>query len=218
MNTTPSNSDDLTIEPTPSAEPTQPVWGTPADQEPTTAASSGQSGSGSEPGPSYPGAYSGTNPGAYSGTNPGTYQGGPVAPPTRPTPGDGFFEAVRRLGVVRPDSGRMVGGVCAGLADKWGVSPVAVRVLFVLVGLFFGAGLFIYGLLWMLLPHPDGRIHAQQLLRGTITAGFVGALLAILVGGPAGAAADGGPGWFPVLVIGAVVAYLVYRRRRPTNV
>jgi phage shock protein PspC (stress-responsive transcriptional regulator) len=137
-------------------------------------------------------------------------------PPQRPIPGAGFFDAVRRLGVVRPDQGRVIGGVCAGLANRWGVSPVAVRVLFVLVGLLFGAGLFLYGLLWMFLPHPDGRIHAQELLRGTLTAGFFGALIAILAGAPFGVATDDGPSWVPLLLIAAVVVYLVRRRRSRT--
>jgi phage shock protein PspC (stress-responsive transcriptional regulator) len=34
--------------------------------------------------------------------------------------------------LVRPRRGRLVGGVCAGLARRFGVSPLAVRVVFLL--------------------------------------------------------------------------------------
>ena len=65
-----------------------------------------------------------------------------------------------------------------------------VRGLFVLVSLFFGLGQALYGLLWLLLPHPDGRIHAQQALCGAFTAGYFGAVIAVLLGRPATALAS----------------------------
>jgi phage shock protein PspC (stress-responsive transcriptional regulator) len=45
----------------------------------------------------------------------------------------------------------MIAGVCAGLADRFGVSTGTVRVIFVLFGLF-GAGEIAYILLWILVP------------------------------------------------------------------
>jgi phage shock protein PspC (stress-responsive transcriptional regulator) len=74
----------------------------------------------------------------------------------------------------------MIAGVAAGLARRWGVAPVVVRIAFVVLSLYAGFGILLYGLGWMFLPHPDGRIHAQQVLSGTVTAGFVGALLTVL--------------------------------------
>ncbi len=183
----------------PSSVTTHPVWGVPV-QPPTQPAQNGETTyvPQTQSGPTSSGPI-------YSGP---TYSG-----PTEPTrrPGDGFFSSIRRLGVVRPDRGRRLAGVCAGLAERWGVSPLAVRVMFVLISMVFGAGLFLYGLLWMLLPHPDGRIHAQQIIHGRITAGFVGALLAILSGVPA---SDASPDWAPLLLVAVVVAYLIGRRRR----
>jgi hypothetical protein len=60
------------------------------------------------------------------------------------------------------------------------MDPLLVRGLFVVVGIVGGFGLGLYGMLWLFLPHPDGRIHAQQVLRGVVTAGFVGASLFVL--------------------------------------
>jgi phage shock protein PspC (stress-responsive transcriptional regulator) len=140
----------------------------------------------------------------------------------RAASGAAFFDGVRRLGVVRPDEGRRVAGVCAGLARRWGMSPGLVRVLFVLVSLFLGLGLALYGVLWLLLPHPDGRIHAEQVLRGVVTGGFVGAVTMIVLSAPLGLSWAGGPepwahhhgpGLFPLLLIGVVIWLLVRRGR-----
>ncbi|MGZ4447360.1 MAG: PspC domain-containing protein [Nocardioides sp.] len=63
----------------------------------------------------------------------------------QPTPG------VRRL--VRSRDDRMLGGVCAGLADHLGVDVALVRVLTVL-GAVFGLGSVVvaYVVMWLLLP------------------------------------------------------------------
>lgn len=143
--------------------------------------------------------------------------------PTTALPGARFFDAVRRWNVVRPDDGRWVAGVCAGLARRWGMSPLAVRGLFLLFSLITGIGLVAYGVLWLLLPHPDGRIHAQRALSGVISGGFVGAVLLILFDGPLDArwsnevwhGAAGwhyhGPALLPVLVVGGLILWLVSR-------
>jgi len=134
-----------------------------------------------------------------------------------PAPAAAFFDGVRRLGVVRPDEGRRAAGVCAGLARRWNVSPTAVRLGFVVLTLLTGVGLALYGLAWLLLPHPDGRIHAQQAMRGVVTAGFVGGLLAVLADLPSGGYGDRwhhGPGAFPLVLIGLAVWWFVARRRQ----
>ena len=53
--------------------------------------------------------------------------------------------------LTRPGSGRMLAGVCAGLADHYGWSRGKIRLLFVLFGLF-GAGELAYIILWVLMP------------------------------------------------------------------
>ncbi len=53
--------------------------------------------------------------------------------------------------LVRPRSGRMIAGVCAGLAARFGVSTGLVRLLFVAFGLV-GAGEIAYIVLWILMP------------------------------------------------------------------
>jgi phage shock protein PspC (stress-responsive transcriptional regulator) len=54
--------------------------------------------------------------------------------------------------LVRPRRGRVIAGVCAGLARRFGMSPTAVRVLFVLSMLLPGPQILIYVALWIILP------------------------------------------------------------------
>jgi phage shock protein C len=53
--------------------------------------------------------------------------------------------------LVRPRHGKWIAGVCAGVANRFGVSTGLVRFLFVLFGLF-GAGEIAYIVLWILMP------------------------------------------------------------------
>ncbi|ABS01623.1 phage shock protein PspC (stress-responsive transcriptional regulator) [Kineococcus radiotolerans] len=64
-----------------------------------------------------------------------------------------------RQGLVRPREGRLVGGVCAGLARRFGLDPWAVRALFVAtLVLVPGSQLLVYPLLWVLVPGDDAPV------------------------------------------------------------
>lgn len=58
-------------------------------------------------------------------------------------------------GLSRPRSGRVVAGVCAGLARRFGLTPTVVRLLFVLSCLLPGPQLLVYAVLWVVVPE-DG--------------------------------------------------------------
>ncbi|MFD2763639.1 PspC domain-containing protein [Micromonospora eburnea] len=55
--------------------------------------------------------------------------------------------------LVRPRQGRMVAGVCAGLAQRFGLSANLVRLLFLLSLLLPGTQVIIYLVLWILMPN-----------------------------------------------------------------
>ena len=57
-----------------------------------------------------------------------------------------------RRGLVRPRRGRIVAGVAAGLARRFGMSATAVRVLFVLSMLLPGPQILAYLVLWIIMP------------------------------------------------------------------
>ena len=66
-------------------------------------------------------------------------------------------EAVRRDDVdmnrlVRPHQGRLLAGVCAGLAERFGCSVIPVRILTVVGAVLFGMSIWVYILLWILIP------------------------------------------------------------------
>ncbi|HSU02243.1 MAG TPA: PspC domain-containing protein [Nocardioides sp.] len=53
--------------------------------------------------------------------------------------------------LVRPRQGKIIAGVCAGLADRFGVSRGLVRLGFIVFGLV-GAGEVAYILAWIVMP------------------------------------------------------------------
>jgi len=74
---------------------------------------------------------------------------------------DEIRTAFRRHGLVRPRE-RLLGGVCAGLGRRLGMSPTAARVLFVVVLLVVpGSQLLLYPALWLLMPSEDTRWPVQ---------------------------------------------------------
>jgi phage shock protein PspC (stress-responsive transcriptional regulator) len=54
--------------------------------------------------------------------------------------------------LVRPDHGRMIGGVCAALAQRFGTSATTMRVIFLVSCLLPGPQFLLYIALWFLLP------------------------------------------------------------------
>ena len=62
-------------------------------------------------------------------------------------------QGFRRQGLVRPRQGRVLAGVCAGLGRRFGLSPWAARVVFVLVLMIIpGSQFIVYPVLWALMP------------------------------------------------------------------
>ncbi|AEA25470.1 PspC domain-containing protein [Pseudonocardia benzenivorans] len=54
--------------------------------------------------------------------------------------------------LTRPENGRMIAGVCAGLAERFGWNVGTVRLLFLLSCLLPGPQFVIYLVLWVLIP------------------------------------------------------------------
>jgi phage shock protein PspC (stress-responsive transcriptional regulator) len=57
----------------------------------------------------------------------------------------------------RPRDGRVIAGVCAGLARRFGLTATTVRVLFVLSCLLPGPQFLVYIVLWILMPVEQQR-------------------------------------------------------------
>lgn len=57
--------------------------------------------------------------------------------------------------LVRPRHGKMLGGVCAALATRFGLPKFLVRLGFVIFGLV-GVGELVYIALWIIIPKEQG--------------------------------------------------------------
>ena len=71
-----------------------------------------------------------------------------------------FFGAIRNTG-LRRSSDRWLAGVCAGIADRLGVEPTAIRMIVLVLALFPGPAPALYLWAWLLLPDPSGKIVLQ---------------------------------------------------------
>lgn len=59
-------------------------------------------------------------------------------------------------GLIRPRDGRILGGVCAGIGRRFGLTPWIARLLFVLLLMVVpGSQLLIYPVLWILMPAEE---------------------------------------------------------------
>jgi phage shock protein C len=57
--------------------------------------------------------------------------------------------------LYRSSSNKMLGGVCGGLADYLDLDPTLVRLFFVILMLASGVGIWVYLILWIVLPRSD---------------------------------------------------------------
>ena len=113
---------------------------------------------------------------------------------------------------------RVLGGVCSGISQRYGIDMTLMRILFIVAALL-GFGGFLYALAWAFLPEvEDGRIHVEQALHGDFTGGLAGAIvLALFSGAPASISVDLLPSFFgnsTLIGIAAVVAVLLIANSR----
>jgi phage shock protein C len=64
-----------------------------------------------------------------------------------------IHQSFARQGLVRPEAGRVLGGVCSGIGRRFGIDPWPARLLFVLLLLVVpGSQILVYPILWILMP------------------------------------------------------------------
>ena len=107
---------------------------------------------------------------------------------------------------ARARHGRWLGGVCAGLAVRWGVPVGRLRGAFVLAALFAGLGILVYAACWLILP-AEGENGAAAGQRGIVLlAQACGTLLGLATLACAAAVATlFGFGWIVVALAAAVL-------------
>lgn len=55
-----------------------------------------------------------------------------------------------------PDQG-MIGGVCIGLGEYFGLDPILIRIIFLILLFFVGGGLLAYLIFWIAMPSASGK-------------------------------------------------------------
>jgi phage shock protein PspC (stress-responsive transcriptional regulator) len=69
-----------------------------------------------------------------------------------------IHQSFAQQGLVRPRDGRVLGGVCAGLGQRFGIAPWVARLLFVVLLMVIpGSQILIYPILWVLMPTEETR-------------------------------------------------------------
>ncbi len=54
--------------------------------------------------------------------------------------------------LYRSRSDRMIGGVCGGIAEYFGIDPVIVRIAFIIAVFVLGISVWVYPILWIVIP------------------------------------------------------------------
>lgn len=117
----------------------------------------------------------------------------------------------------RPQSGRVVAGVAAGLAQNLGVSALSVRIALTALTLLGGVGAMAYAGLWIFTPALDDAPSSRRspLSLGLVALALVGSAVGVL--GVSGASLSAAVP-LAVVAIGAVLAWLAYDRGLNTPV
>ena len=63
----------------------------------------------------------------------------------------------------RSENEKMIAGVCGGLGEYLGIDPTIVRLIFVLLVLTGSLGLWLYLIMWIVVPSEGGRAVAKPI-------------------------------------------------------
>lgn len=86
-----------------------------------------------------------------------------TAPEPEPSP------SIRKLRLYRDTDNQILGGVCAGIANFFGIDPIIVRLLFGLSVFLGGFGIVLYILLWIILPEAKTASEKVEMTGGRVT-------------------------------------------------
>lgn len=129
---------------------------------------------------------------------------------------DKFFAQMRKLKIVRQES-KWIGGVAAGIAERFDIDVVLVRGVLAALSILGGLGLVLYGIAWALLPDTEDRIHLERAINKEWTSGMTGAVITVVLGiFPAPWFLDSlAPILWPIAIV-AAIAFLIFKRRNTT--
>jgi phage shock protein C len=83
-----------------------------------------------------------------------------------------YSRASKRL--YRDPDNKVFAGVCSGIGHYWNVDPVIIRILFAIVALWGGGGVFVYIVLWIVIPEALTAAQKLEMTGEPITAENIG--------------------------------------------
>ena len=81
----------------------------------------------------------------------------------------------------RPQGGRVIAGVAAGIGRRYGIDPIIIRIALVVATFFGGVGVLFYLLGWVLLPAEQDEVSAAEALLGRGRSATSGPLTIVLI-------------------------------------
>ncbi|MBB4962967.1 PspC domain-containing protein [Saccharothrix violaceirubra] len=120
----------------------------------------------------------------------------------------------------RPQAGRKIAGVAAGIGERYRIDPVIVRIAFVAMALCNGAGFLIYLLGWLWLAQSDDQVSPAEALLGrgrSSTPTPLTILLGLAVFPATGFFVDGGFTMVAGVLLSVGGVYLLHRNRGALN-
>jgi phage shock protein PspC (stress-responsive transcriptional regulator) len=137
----------------------------------------------------------------------------PAAEQEAPTGPRVSHEEMRDLGRLRRSrTDRKVAGVAGGLGRHFDIDPTIIRVAFVVLAIFGGAGLLLYGVAWLLVPEEGAqraRIDIEPSTRAIVLIAFAAIAALMMIGDSWGV--FGFP--WPLAVLGIVVLSVMLSRK-----
>lgn len=76
--------------------------------------------------------------------------------------------------LYRDPENRILGGVCSGMSIYWNIDPVIIRILFVIAALWGGGGIFVYLILWIVIPEARTAAERLEMTGEPVTAENIG--------------------------------------------
>jgi phage shock protein PspC (stress-responsive transcriptional regulator) len=70
--------------------------------------------------------------------------------------------AYKNSDIKRDTKNAILGGVCSGLANKFEIDPLVIRILFIVLTVFFGVFFFVYIVLWVVVPEDKETVNTTM--------------------------------------------------------
>jgi phage shock protein PspC (stress-responsive transcriptional regulator) len=84
------------------------------------------------------------------------------------------FSNRSRKRLFRDPENRILGGVSSGIGYYWNIDPLIIRILFFVTALWGGGGLFVYIILWIVLPEAHTAAERLEMTGEPVTAENIG--------------------------------------------